>query len=203
MSVERGQDQCADCGTPVPNELPGKNVADRVPCPNCGSTKRLMFVSAHATVKVSASADGRLIIGWGEVERLLTKVELAAALLVAAVNVEFILWEKLRRFAPAAGLTSASDKVKSIWGQIQAGHGEMVSLSSLISVAECFTQNDKFRLSPPSDPLARDIDTVRNCIAHERGYFASLTELKELDWPEARIRQVLESAKEFCHGNAP
>jgi hypothetical protein len=44
---------------------------------------------------------------------------------------------------------------------------------------------------------------VRNKIAHERGYFALLTQLRDPSWPEARIRQVLKTAKEFCHGNAP
>jgi len=52
------------------------------------------------TAAASVSVDARLIIGWQEVDRLLTKSEFAAALLVAAVNVEFILWEKLRQFAP-------------------------------------------------------------------------------------------------------
>lgn len=157
----------------------------------------------RATVGTRGSVQRRLLIEWDEVNRLLDKAEYAAALLVATVNVEFILWERLRQSAPAAGLAGASDKAKSTWGQIRAGHGEMVTLSSLISVAECFTQNDWLSLSPSWDPLARDIDGVRNRIAHERGYFALLTQLKDPDWPEATIRQVLKDAKAFCHGNAP
>lgn len=195
MNVERGQDRCSECKTPLPDEGA---------YPDCASAKR--FVSLSASIDVppaKVTVDWDLIIGWQEVDRLFEKAEYAAALLVAAVNVEFILWEHLRGFTPASGLAAASDKVKSTWGQIRAGHSEMVSLSSLISVAECFTQNDKFRLSPPWDPLARDIDTVRNCIAHERAYFSLLTRLKVPHWSEVRIRQVLESAKKFCHGNAP
>lgn len=202
MTFERGQDQCADCGTPLPNQPPGQSLNDRTPCPTCGSTKRKMFATVAASVSVSATASAELIISWHEVDRLVGKAEYAAALLVAAVNVEFILWEHLRRFKPAAGLAAASEKVKSTWGQIRAGHGEMVSLSSLIAVAECFTQHDNLSLSPLWDPLARDIDTVRNCIAHERGYFASLTQLKDPDWPEGRVRAVLDEAKTFCHRNA-
>ena len=152
---------------------------------------------------LEATVDRKLIISWQEVDRLLAKAEYAAALLVAAVNVEFILWENLRRFTPATTLTKAPDRVRSIRGQIQADQPKKVTLSSLLTVAEYMTQNDAFALSPTWDPVVREIDEVRNRIAHERGYFAKLTQLKDADWPEARVRQVLQDAKEFCHGNAP
>lgn len=186
----------------LPSQDPRPAGVPRAACPGCGSIGRRKSVACTIAATASLTANAELIIGWQEVNRLVGKAEYAAALLVAAVNIEFILWEHLRRFTPASGLAAASDKVKSSWGQIRAGHGEMVSLSSLISVAECFTQNDKFSLSPPWDPLARDIDEVRNRIAHERGYFASLTQLKDPDWPEGRVRAVLDEAKTFCHGNA-
>jgi len=201
--VAQDMDVCMGCGMMLPSRDPRPADVPRPACPRCGAVGRQKSAGCTMTAAASLTANAQLIIGWHEVDRLVGKAEYAAALLVAAVNIEFILWEQLRRFKPAAGLAAASEKVKSTWGQIRAGHGEMVSLSSLISVAECFTQHDNFSLSPPWDPLPRDIDTVRNCIAHERGYFASLTELKEPDWPEARIRQVLEDAKAFCHGNAP
>ena len=201
--MAQDMDVCMGCGMVLPSQDPRPADMPRATCPRCGAVGRQKSFACDIAATASLTANAQLIIGWQEVNRLFAKAEYAAALLVAAVNVEFILWEHLRRFTPASGLAAASDKVKSTWGQIRAGHGEMVSLSSLISVAECFTQNDKFRLSPPWDPLACNIDTVRNCIAHERGYFASLTQLKDPGWPETRIRQVLESAKEFCHGNAP
>ncbi len=173
-----------------------------MPCPNCGSTKRTKFGEMHAQVRVSASVDAKLIIGWQEVDRLLAKAEHAAALLVAAVNVEFILWENLRSFTPTSSLTAATPRVSSIWGQIP-NHPKQVTLSGLLAVTEHMTRSDTLVLSPTWDPLVREIDDVRNRIAHERGYFAKLTQLKEADWPETRIRQVLEDAKAFCHGNAP
>lgn len=203
MKVERGQDKCAECGMPLPNEDSGADPAKRTPCPHCGSTKRVMFLSAHGTATSSGSADARLIVGWQEVDRLLAKAEYAAALLVAAVNVEFILWENLTRFTPSASLSMASDKVSSPWGKIQKNQFEKVTLSSLLTVAEYVTRNGEFVLTPTWDPLVREINDVRNQIAHERGYFAKLTQLKDPDWPETRVREVLEAAKEFCHGNAP
>ena len=203
MTFERGQDQCADCGTPLPNQPPGQSVNDRAPCPNCGSTKRRMFATVTACVSTRATASAQLIISWHEVDRLVEKGEYAAALLVAAVNVEFILWEHLRRFTPATALTNAPHEVRSIWGKIQANQDKTVTLSSLLRVAEYMARSDMFTLSPTWDPIVSEINEARNKVAHERGYFALLTHLKDPAWPEACIRQVLESAKEFCHGNAP
>jgi len=145
----------------------------------------------------------RLLISWQEVDRLLSKNEYAAALLVAAVNLEFILWENLRRFILTSSLAAADQRVRSTWGQIRSNHPKQVTLSGLLAVTEYMTQSDTLVLSPTWDPLVRDIDDVRNRIAHERGYFAKLTQLKDSNWSESRIRQVLEDAKAFCHGNAP
>jgi hypothetical protein len=112
----------------------------------------------------SLTGNAQLLIGWQEVDRLVAKAEYGAALLVAAINVQFI-----RRIARAPAPT-------------EVHHDEKPAAS---------------------EALVREITDVRNKIAHERGYFALLTQLKDPDWTEAHIRQVLESAKEFCHGNAP
>jgi len=194
MPVQRGQDRCSECQTLLPDEGP---------CPRCGSTKRTVPLTVHTTVTLEATVDRKLIISWQEVDRLLAKAEYAAALLVAAVNIEFILWENLQRFTPTSGLTGADDRVSSAWGKIKKNQFTKVTLSSLLTVAEYMTRSDAFVLSPTWDPLVREIDDVRNRIAHERGYFAKLTQLKDPDWPETRIRQVLEDAKGFSHGNAP
>ena len=194
MPVHRGQDRCSECGTPLPDEDA---------CPKCGSTKRTTPVGVQAGVTVSGSVSRRLIIDWREVDRLLSKIEYAAALLVAAVNVEFIMWKNLRRFTPSASCSMTSDNVRSIWGKIQKDQFTKVTLSSLLAVAEYVTHNDAFVLSPTWDPVVCEINNVRNRIAHERGYFAQFTTLKDTDWPETRIRQILDDAKSFCHGNAP
>jgi len=105
-----------------------------------------------------------LIIGWQEVDRLVAKAEYGAALLVAAINVQFI-----RRIARTPATT-------------EVHHDEKPAAS---------------------EALVREITDVRNKIAHERGYFALLTQLKDPTWPETRIRKALEDAKRFCHGNTP
>jgi hypothetical protein len=174
-----------------------------MPCPNCGSTKRIKYGSVPITVNASVTADAKLIISWHEVDRLLSEKEYAAALLVAAVNVEFILWENLRRFTPTTSLAAADSRVSSTWGKVQKNQFTKVTLSGLLVVTEYMTQHDALVFSPTWDPLVREIDDVRNRIAHERGYFAKLTQLKDANWQQPRIHRVLNDAKEFCHGNAP
>jgi len=200
MSIVRGLDVCGECGAVVPNDGPGADPTKRKPCSHCGSTKRIMSGEVHVVATASVSVDAKLIIGWQEVTRLRDKAEYAAALLVAAVNIEFILWEKLRRFAPSVDLPK---DIKRIWDRIRTNQPEGVTLGRLLQVAAFLGEHDKFALSPSWNPLASQINEVRKRIAHERGYFADLTQLKESAWPEDRIRQVLEEAKAFCHGNTP
>ena len=203
MTTPPDQDKCGECGESLPCIDLRPAGTPKTPCPSCGSTKRIKSAEMHARVTVSVTADAQLIISWQEVDRLLAKAEYAAALLVAAVNVEFILWENLRRFTPSPALRKAPNDINSVWGQIRANRREKVTLGSLLRVTEFLGNHDKLLLLPTWDPLVRFINEVRGKIAHERGYFAKLTQLKEADWPETRIRQVLEDVKEFCHGNAP
>lgn len=185
--------KCRECDAPLQQDGP---------CPHCESRDRVRLAECAITASSSLKAGGLLVISWQEVDRLFSENEYAAALLVAAVNVEFILYENLRRFAPSTALTKASDRVKSAWGEICANHSKKVTLSGLLAAAKHVTQHNRFVLSPTWDPLVGEIEDVRNRIAHERGYFTKLTRLENSDWPESRIRQVLEDAKAFCHGNA-
>ncbi len=200
MSETKRDTLCAECGEPILDESPSADPKERRPCPNCGSTARRLSGEMHATISVSVSANAKLLIGWTEVNRLHDAAEYAAAFLVAAVNVEFILWENLRRFTPIVTLSSP---IKSIWGKIRANQKEGVTLGSLLKVASFLSKNDEFSLSPTWEPLVCTINEVRRRIAHERGYFGRLTRLEESDWPEDRIRRVLADAREFCHRNAP
>jgi len=204
MSIPSGHDECGNCGKLLPCEDLRPAGTSKTPCPRCGSTRRIKAGSVNIEVSANVGADAKLIISWHEVDRLWEKAEYAAALLVAAVNVEFILWKNLRRFTPSASLNMASNNnVRSIWGKIQKDQFTKVTLSSLLTVAEYVPQNDTFVLSPTWDPVVREINNMRNRIAHERGYFAQFTTLKDTDWPETRIRHILDDAKSFCHGNAP
>lgn len=148
-------------------------------------------------------ADAQLIIGWQEVDRLLEKAEYAAALLVAAVNVEFILWEKLRRFTPNAPPPKSRSSERNAWERIQRDDRNGVGLGSLIGIALYFASNAKFELSPSLTPFGWPLNEARKQIAHKRGFFAQLARLEEPDWSESDIRRILDAAKAFCHGNAP
>lgn len=198
------QDKCSECGESLPSVDLRPAGTPKTPCPRCGSTKRIKSGSVHMEASVNISADAKLIIGWQEVDRLLTKTEFAAALLVAAVNVEFILWENLRRFSPASPPSEKTHYSEwKAWHAITKGDRDSVGLGSLIQTAGFFVASQQLALTPPLKPIGWPLNEARKGIAHERGYFAKLTQLKNSNWPETRIRQVLEEAKTFCHGNAP
>jgi len=163
MSTVGSQDVCGECAKAVPDQALDADPAKREPCPHCGSTKRIMSGNMSATATARVDVDAQLIIGWQEVDRLLDKAEYGAALLVAAINVQFI-----RRVARPTAPTEARHDEKSA----------------------------------PSEALVREITRVRNKLAHERGHFALLTQLKDPSWLETRIRQILDDAKAFCHGSA-
>jgi len=64
MPVLRGQDKCSECGMPLPNEDPLPEGAERTPCPNCGSMKRIKSAKVHVQVKVKVEADAKLVCHW-------------------------------------------------------------------------------------------------------------------------------------------
>ena len=160
MSRGHNYDVCADCGKPIADAESLAGSGARTPCPDCGSTRRIKFGECNMIASMRMNVDAKLVISWQEVGRLQDRNEYAAALLVAAVNVEFILWENLRRFAPSA-LSKADNNIKSVWGQIRANKPETVSLGSLLKVTEFFSKHDKLRLSPTWDPIASVINEVK------------------------------------------
>ncbi len=204
MSAQRDIDQCEDHEGWLPAEAPRTEDTGEFPCSNSGPKGRIMDASCHIEPSVSVRADATLIISWQEVDRLLDKKEYAAALLVAAVNLEFILWESLRRLSPASPPCEKSHRSAwRTWQKVNKPDRDSVGLGSLIELTRFFEDSSQLALSPPLNPFGCDLNGARRRIAHERGYFARLTQLKEPDWSEACIRQVLEDTQGFCHGNAP
>ena len=72
---------CSDCG----KVLPGGNKIPRVPCPNCGSTRRLINESINETVNVSMK------VGWETVREFYEKNRSILAVVIAiAVSSPFL-----------------------------------------------------------------------------------------------------------------
>jgi len=153
MSIQRDMDQCRNCKAWLPTEDPRPAGTPKPACPKCGSMGRIKNASMHMVVSVNIVADAQLVIGWQEVDRLLEKAEYAAALLVAAVNVEFILWENLRRFTPNSPPPKSRNTERNAWERIQKDDRNGVGLGSLISITLYFASNAKFELSPSLTPF--------------------------------------------------
>lgn len=157
-----------------------------------------------ATVGTCGSVQRRLLIEWDEIDRLLSKAEYATALLVAAVNVEFVLWEHLRRLSPAGLPDERRDHPEWLaWQKVTSGARDSVGLGTLMRLAQFFVKTKQLAFDPKLQPFGWPLNKARTGIAHTRGYFAVLTRLENPDWNEARIQKTLGDAKAFCHGNAP
>jgi len=202
--VAQDMDVCMGCGMLLPSQDPRPADVPRATCPRCGAVGRQKSVGCTITAAASLTANAQLIIGWQEVDRLFAKAEYAAALLVAAVDVEFVLWEHLRCLHPSSPpLKKTQYHEWRAWRCVEKPDRDSVGLGSLVQLAQFFVDSKQLAFDPPLGSSGWALNKARKGIAHDRGYFASLTQLKDPDWPEARIRQVLESTREFCHGNAP
>jgi len=202
VNAQADMDQYADCGAWLLPEDSRPEGTAKTPCGECGSTRRIKSVASHIKAGAELSADVTLIIGWQEVDRLLDKNEYAAALLVAAVNVEFILWEtllSLSRASPPSKKTHYSEW--KAWQAMEKHDRDSVGLGALIQLAHFFVDGNHLALATPLKPFGWPLNEARKGIAHKRGYFARLTRLEDPDWPETRIRQVLAYAKAFCQAN--
>lgn len=138
-----------------------------------------------------------LLISWTEVDRLLEKQEYAAAVLVAAINVEFVLKDHLRQFKDShPNLCIANSGLKSLYGR----DPDELTLGSSFKLARGLTDCE-FALKGNWQEQIRPIIEPRNNIAHCRGYFARFTQLKVLT--EDQIRKLLDNVHKFCNANPP
>jgi hypothetical protein len=154
-------------------------------CPQC--RQRLVTATAivpHESLQsVSASAEipyesGEAPISWDEVDRLLEKGEYAAAILVAAVNVEYTLKRLI-------GLI-AKERTKVC----------KLTLGACIKRAKELLGKNTGWLKGDLDRQVVPLNCYRNKIAHERGYYAAFTQLKCVS--EEQVRDVICKAREFC-----
>ena len=148
------------------------------------------------TAQIQASALVVLKIGWSEADRLLQKKEFAAALLVAAINVESVLRDHLRQYKNTLPVPQVRDKdIRSMYGNING-----LSLSGCYKVAQ-HLENYGFKLREDWKHQVVPLLAQRKKIVHERGYFARLTKLEILS--EIKIKQLIDNARKFCETNPP
>jgi len=151
----------------------------------------------HAGADVSVEA--KLLIGWQEVDRLVQEEEYAAALLVAAVGVEFVLSDNLWAFygVNKDKITIADAKIHSNLGDIKNRY-----LGTGLCVARYLANKHNFSLKGQWEKQVQDIKEQRDKIAHERNYFEKCTKLQISNLNKERIERILEEAHRFCIDNA-
>jgi hypothetical protein len=81
------QDECAKCGKKLvePSGV-------RAPCPNCGSTERVVHASAHVTGTSSMSADAVVVRAWDGVSLALFGVIYGVVVTVLGVWIARLWW---------------------------------------------------------------------------------------------------------------
>ena len=160
---------------------------------------RIVEGECHVDLKTDVSAEAKLLIGWQEVDRLVQEEEYAAALLVAAVGVEFVLKENLWAF-----YRGSKDKVIIADAKIHSNLGDIKNryLGTGLLVARYLADKHKFSLKGEWEKQVQDIKEQRDKIAHERNYFEKCTKLQIRNLDKERIERILDEAHRFCIDNA-
>ncbi len=185
---------CHTCNVPLDEK--GK-------CPQCGKSYITATVSCRAeslqsvSTKVSIPFEfGEVPIKWDEIDRLFNKKEYAAAVLVAAINVEYTLKRLITELTQSNPdlLQSINNKIISKIRII-----EKLSLAPCFCVAKALACKKESWLKGDWETQVSPLIGHRNKIGHQLGYFADFTQLKCIS--ENEVKKLIQDAREFCSAN--
>ncbi len=109
------QDTCSDCGRPV--EDSSSDPAERTPCPNCGSTKRNIVMTATAgSSSVSGASANITVLTYpqrllGVAKGLIDSQEFSIAVVVAHMAAEIAVERSLSRAYEINGLSHLGEAI--------------------------------------------------------------------------------------------
>lgn len=146
---------------------------------------------------VTTEAVVRVTVSWDEVKRLFDNEEYSAAMLVAAVNIEYVLTRYIARCQSIVDKENVTTKcdISSLFGR----DPEKISLGNLYKVAKHLSDEHAQKLEENWKEQVEPIIKHRNRIAHKHAYFKRLRELKIISKKE--IKQIINNARKFCHDN--
>jgi len=150
-------------------------------------------------------AEVRAVIGRPETERLIKKGEHAAALLVTAVDLEFVLQKHLERYRDANGGSVRNDDVKSVINNLNECYvGTFkTTFDEIYSENDCpeYSEMQKVEWDKYEPELSQLID-IRNDIAHEKGAFTEIwrNAYEGLE-NKSEVEDLIETVYEFCDQN--
>jgi|GEM_PF-7036254 len=172
------------------------------------------FAEAEIEIETDLEADPKVLIGRVETNRLIDKEEYSAALVVTAVDLEYILEEHLKRYYQRnkdmiQGEIDNDDFTNDLGKARKEDSG---SLNLCISLFEDIydKHSDDSNYPDWTEEIPRDqweksksffnkLKRVRNEIAHDRGAFKNIRELNHETYnSEKKIRDLIDSVYEFC-----
>ena len=109
---------CGQCGEPITGENPGLDVAQRKPCPKCGSTRRTYGVEISLAVSSSVAAEATVITYPQKLltlaQRLIDDGEFGIAVVVAHMACEIATERTLSEAFIAKGIPYLEDSVTDL-----------------------------------------------------------------------------------------
>lgn len=147
-------DICSDCGTPLEADV-GQNPDGRLPCPNCGSTKRHISLHIKDAVRVNVSLSAKLTVV-SKVNLLLQTIIIPGektneGRLVQAVSIPWFDIIELLKKDPKIAFQIQPDK----WEEIVAGAYHKAGF-------------DEVTLTPRSGDFGRDVIAIKKGIGSIR-----------------------------------
>ncbi|VTR66092.1 conserved hypothetical protein [Desulfosarcina cetonica] len=145
---------CSNCGKQL-NVESEKDQSHRIPCPNCGSTKRTFSVSISETIHFSSSFNAKLKVVSSSSLLLQTVIvageKTSEGCLIEAVAIPWLDIIALIKDDPSTAYQISPDK----WEEIVAGAYKRSGFDEVI-------------LTPRSGDLGRDVIAVKKGIGHIR-----------------------------------
>jgi hypothetical protein len=128
---------CGQCGEPITGESPGLDVAQRKPCPKCGSTSRSYGVESSMTASSSASVQATVITYPQKLltlaRRLIDEGEYAIAVVVAHIACEIATERTLSEAFVGKGAAFLEDAVTDLLSGYNLGNGRIRKLYTALT----------------------------------------------------------------------